>query len=280
MNISAATERGCFVEAAGLLTHYHDVGDGPPVLLLHGSGPGVSAWANWRHNIPALAESNRVLAIDMLGFGQSERPDGQRYGTQTWTDHVIGFLETMRLDQVSVVGNSLGGLVALCLAAREPTRLHRMVLMGSGYFPSARPAQPTPALQAVRDYRPSLENMRKLLQECFAYDPTIVTEELVRQRYEASAAPGAAATYHAMFRDPERGGANEPLTEDRVRAIQTPTLLLHGREDKVVPAPASWQLLHLIPNAEFYAASACGHWFQIEARHRFDSLVREFVGRP
>ncbi len=93
MTSTVNLEEGLFINVQGTRTHYHDVGEGAPVLLLHGSGPGVSAWANWQHAIPSLAENSRVLALDIVGFGHTERPDDVRYSLRTWTDHVWNFLD-------------------------------------------------------------------------------------------------------------------------------------------------------------------------------------------
>ena len=122
---------GRTIDAAGISTHYHEAGSGPPVLLLHGSGPGVSAWANWRLTIPALARDYRVIAPDLVGFGCTERPGDIRYSLQTWSNHVWSFLDALSIGQTSLVGNSLGGRIGLDMAAQRPDRLHRMVLMGA-----------------------------------------------------------------------------------------------------------------------------------------------------
>jgi pimeloyl-ACP methyl ester carboxylesterase len=101
--VTTATElAGTFTDAGGIRTYYHDIGPGEEVVLLHGSGPGVSAWANWQHTIPALARTNRVLALDRIGYGATERPDTIRYSLRSWTDHVWAFLDTLGLDQVCV----------------------------------------------------------------------------------------------------------------------------------------------------------------------------------
>src|SRR5690348_17248177 len=92
---SVSPEIGSRVDVAGIATNYHEAGDGPPVLLIHGSGPGVSAWANWRSTIPALAHRHRVIAPDILGFGYTERPDGLVYDVQTWLAHLVGLLDAL-----------------------------------------------------------------------------------------------------------------------------------------------------------------------------------------
>jgi pimeloyl-ACP methyl ester carboxylesterase len=277
--MTAATDlgTGTFVTAGGIRTHYHDAGQGDPVVLLHGSGPGVSAWANWQHTIPALAQTMRVLAFDLVGYGATERPGDIRYSLRSWTDHVWAFLDALGLDRVSVIGNSLGGRLALQMAEDDPGRLRRMVLMGSpGVGMSV-----TDGLKALRGYEPSPENMRALLTDYFAVDKSIITDDLVRIRYEASAAPGAHEAYRLMYFDPRHDGSNLGITEEQARAVTVPALLVHGREDKVVPPEVSWTMLGLLPDADLHVFARCGHWTQIERADEFNALVAGFLGgRP
>jgi pimeloyl-ACP methyl ester carboxylesterase len=264
---------GTFVDAEGIRTHYHDAGQGDPVVLLHGSGPGVSAWANWQHTIPALARTNRVLALDLVGYGATERPPGIRYSLRSWTDHVWAFLDALGLGQVSLVGNSLGGRLALQMAEDDSSRLKKMVLMGS---PGVGMTV-TEGLKALRGYEPSPENMRTLLTDYFAVDTSIITDDLVRIRYEASAAPGAHEAYRLMFFDPRHDGSNLGITEEQVRAVTVPALLVHGREDKVVPPEVSWTMVNLLPDADLHVFARCGHWTQIERAAEFNALVAGFL---
>jgi pimeloyl-ACP methyl ester carboxylesterase len=264
---------GAFVTAGGISTHYHDAGDGDPVVLLHGSGPGVSAWANWQHTIPALAKTSRVLAFDLVGYGATERPETIRYSLRSWTDHVWAFLDALGLDQVSVVGNSLGGRLALQMAEDDRSRLNKMVLMGS---PGVGMTV-TEGLTALRGYEPSPENMRALLTGYFAVDTSIITDDLVRIRYEASAAPGAHEAYRLMFFDPRHDGSNLGITEEQVRAVTVPTLLVHGLQDKVVPPQVSWTMVNLLPDADLHVFARCGHWTQIERAAEFNALVADFL---
>lgn len=261
------------IDAAGIVTHYHEAGSGDPVLLLHGSGPGVSAWANWRHTIPALAERFHVLAPDSVGFGATERPDDVRYSLQTWVDQVWGFMDAHGIERASLVGNSLGGRIALSMAGQHPERLDRMVLMGS---PGVGMTV-TEGLRALRAYEPSMEAMRELLVNYFAVDPSIITEDLIRTRYEASVAPGAYEAYRAMFFDPKHAGGDLGITEDEVAAIDTPSLIVHGRDDRVVPAEVGWNMFNLMPNADIHLFARCGHWTQIERSADFNALVRQFL---
>lgn len=119
------------IVANGIRTNYLEAGSGPPVVLIHGSGPGVTAYANWRLTIPALAERFRVLAPDMVGFGGTERPPGVVYDLKTWADQVVGFLDAHGIERASLVGNSFGGAIALRVATQHPERVGRLALMGS-----------------------------------------------------------------------------------------------------------------------------------------------------
>ena len=119
------------VMAAGIRTNVHDVGSGHPVLLIHGSGPGVSAWANWRLVMPELAQQARVIAPDMVGFGFTDRPAGQQYNMDEWVKQAVGVLDALGIAKTDLVGNSFGGALALALTIRHPERVRRLVLMGS-----------------------------------------------------------------------------------------------------------------------------------------------------
>lgn len=272
MTATADIAAGHRIEADGIDTFYLDAGSGDPVVLLHGSGPGVSAWANWQHTIPGLGAQFRVLAPDIVGYGATARPDGVRYSLPTWSAHVLGFLDALGLDRVSLVGNSLGGRISLDLAEHHPDRIGQMVLMGSPGVGMTL----TDGLTALRSYEPSPENMRALLLDYFAVDKSIITDELVRIRYEASVETYDA--YRSMFFDPRHAGNELGITEEQVRSIATPALLVHGREDKVVPPEVSWTMVNLLQDADLHVFARCGHWTQIERATEFNRLVTGFLG--
>ena len=264
------------IDAGGIQTSYLEAGAGQPVVMLHGSGPGVSAIANWQHNIGALSQRFRVLAPDIVGFGATTRPDDIVYSLRTWTDHVWAFLDAHGIEKAAIVGNSLGGRIALQMATDRPDRISKMVLMGAPGVGMTL----TDGLAALRAYQPSHDAMRELLRNYFAVDPATIIDELVAIRYEASIAGGAYEAYRAMFFDPRHAGTQLGITENEVRAIATPTLLVHGREDKVVPVQVAVTMLGLLPNADLHVFSACGHWTQIERADEFSALVADYLARP
>ena len=266
-------EIGRSIVANGIHTNYHDVGTGFPVLLIHGSGPGVSAWANWRLTIPLLAAQRRVIAPDMVGFGYSQRPAGIAYTMDTWVAQAVGLLDALGIDQADLIGNSFGGGLALALAIRHPQRVRRLVLMGAAgvSFPI------TPALDAVWGYQPSIANMRKLL-DIFAFDRTLMSDELAELRYKASIQPGFQEAFESMFPAPRQNGVESLASrEEDIRALAHETLVVHGREDAVIPLSNSLTLAQWIGRAQLHVFGRCGHWTQIEHAARFAQLVENFL---
>ncbi|MGH8434361.1 MAG: alpha/beta fold hydrolase [Pseudomonas sp.] len=273
MEKSQNPEIGKTIVAHGIPTNYHDVGRGDPVLLIHGSGPGVTAWANWRLSIPELTKRCRVIAPDMVGFGFSERPAGVRYDLDTWVAQAIGLLDALEIPCADIVGNSFGGALALALAIRHPQRVRRLVLMGSAgvSFPI------TPGLDAAWGYQPSIENMRKLL-DIFAYDRSLVTDELAELRYKASIQPGFQEAFAAMFPAPRQRWVEALASREQdIRALPHETLVIHGREDQVLPLCTSLTLAQWIPRSQLHVFGRCGHWTQIEHAARFARLVSNFL---
>jgi len=265
-------EIGSTADANGIKTNYLEAGKGDPVVLIHGSGPGVTSYANWRLVLPALAENFRVVAPDMVGFGFSERPANIEYGVQTWADQVVGLMDTLELPKAHLVGNSFGGAIALRIATQHPDRVGKLVLMGS----MGVPFPITEGLERVWGYEPSFENMRKVL-DVFAYSRELVNDELAEVRYRGSIQPGFQESFAAMFPAPRQRWVEAMCTpEDEIRRLPHRTLIVHGREDQVIPVQTSLRLEELIDNADLSVFSHCGHWSMIERTQDFNRSVNEF----
>jgi len=267
-------EIGLSIDAGGIKTNYHEEGEGDPVVLIHGSGPGVTAWANWRVTIPELGKDFRVLAPDMYGFGYTEFPTEPIRDKQIWVDHLVAFLDAMGIEKVNLVGNSFGGGLALAFLVAHPDRVSRAVLMGSVgiHFDI------TEGLDYVWGYEPSVENMRKVIQY-LAYDQSRINDELVKSRYEASIRTGAWESYSEIFGAAPRQNQLK-LLESRVEdlaAIKQEVLILHGRDDAVIPSYLATELNNILPNSDVHMFGNCGHWVQIERAETFSMLVRQFL---
>jgi 2-hydroxymuconate-semialdehyde hydrolase len=272
----ASPEIGKTIEVAGVKTNYHEAGSGPPVILIHGSGPGVSAWANWQFAIPYLAEQLHVFAYDQLGFGYTDPTPDQVYTLERWTNHLLNFMQAVGIKRAHLVGNSMGAAVALAAAVTHPEVVDRLVLMGPmGVRFSLKKGE---GLDAVWGYMPSVANMRRLI-DIFAYDPSkFPTDQLAELRYEASIRPGAQEAFSSMFPEPRQKQVDELAAyEDRLSEIKNQTLLVHGREDRVIPLETSLKLLQVIDNAQLHVFGHCGHWTQLEPRDAFNRLVRDFL---
>ena len=266
-------EIGKYIDVDGINTNYHDCGNGDPVLLLHGSGPGVSAWANWRLNIPEISIRNRVIAPDIVGFGFTQRPENIQYSMDIWIKHIISFLDALKIEKVSIVGNSFGGALALAMTIKHPKKVDKLILMGSVGIKFKL----TEGLDKVWGYTPSIKSMRELL-DLFAYDRSLVTDELSELRYKASIRKGFQESFSSMFPAPRQRWIDSiSHSEEKLALIKHPTLIIHGREDQIIPKENSIRLFNLINTAELHMFSQCGHWTQIEHRDVFNRLVIDFL---
>jgi 2-hydroxymuconate-semialdehyde hydrolase len=266
------------LDVAGVATAVIDTGPAdtglPPVLLLHGSGPGVSAAANWRPVIPALAAQRRVIAPDQLGFGRTATGSKDSHGRVAWTDHALALLDALGVAQVDVIGNSMGGAIALSMAAARPAAVRRIVLMGTMGVAMALP----PGLETVWAYAPSAEAMREIIG-LFAYDRGLITDDLVRMRLEASINPPVRDSWAAMFPPPRQRWVDDlALSGAELNAVSQPVLLVHGADDRVVPWRSSSALLvDLLPDCRLHLIGACGHWTMIERTAEFLGVVQPFL---
>ncbi|HKS49814.1 MAG TPA: alpha/beta hydrolase [Amycolatopsis sp.] len=262
------------VEHDGYRTHYLRAGSGPVIVLLHGSGPGVSGRANWALTMTSdLARQFTLIAPDIVGYGATGQQPEVGLSHDNRVEHIASFLRALDLAPVRLVGNSMGGGISLGIAARYPGLVARMVLMGSAgvSFPLTR------EVDQLYGYTPTEANMRAIF-ELMAFDSSRVTPELVRARYEATTAPEVADRWARMFPPPRQRHIDEAaLPYTTLEKISTPTLLIHGAQDRVVPVRAtSLQLVEVMPNADLVVLGRCGHWAQVERGEKFRGEVARF----
>lgn len=193
------------------------MGAGDPVLMLHGSGPGVSAWVNCRFPLGKMSANFCLIVPDMAGFGYTEIPKGATFQQSLWLDQLIALLDTLGVERVHIIGNSFGGAIALALAVHHPDRVGRVVLMGS----AGVPMKLTPGLDAAWGYQPSIDNMRKILT-LFAHD-----ESLVKYNNSGGYAEFVLASDRGMVKLPNTltmsdGAMIEPLAVALHGVLQTP----------------------------------------------------------
>jgi pimeloyl-ACP methyl ester carboxylesterase len=274
MSTTERPEIGQNAVANGISTNYLEDGkeSDPTVVLVHGSGPGVTSYANWRLVIPALAENFHVVAPDMVGFGYSDRPEDVQYGLDTWADQTVGLMDTLGIEKAHLVGNSFGGGIGLRIATKHPDRIDKLVLMGSMgvHFPI------TEGLDEVWGFDGTLEGMRRVMGY-FAYNPALTTDELAEVRFRGATQPGFQESFSSMFPAPrQRWVESMTVPDEEIRSLPHRTLVVHGREDQVIPLETSLKLLQLLDNADLSVYSHCGHWSMIERRDDFNRQVRDF----
>ncbi len=270
------------VETGAGPLHFHEAGDGPPLLLLHGSGPGVSAWANFRDNLGAFAEHFRTIALDFPGFGTSHPCDDNPLAVAPGA--VTDLLDALDLGPVAVVGNSMGGNVAARVAATEPERVSRLVTIGGlgvALFSASPPEGVKLLVQFVED--PTRERLVAWM-ESMVFDPAILTDEFVELRWRTAKDPAALEDVRRMFnpqvlaamRRAPLGAPDQVATLARIKA---PTLVTWGRDDRVTPLDNVLLPLRVVRRCEVHVFPDCGHWAMIERKDEFERVVLEFLLR-
>ncbi|MBX9983210.1 alpha/beta fold hydrolase [Mycobacterium gordonae] len=263
---------------------YAATGSGSPVVLLHGGGPGASGVSNYSRNIDALAQRFRVIVPDMPGYGRSGKTLDQSDPFGHLAAAIRGLLDELGLPTAHLIGNSYGGAAALRLALDSPNRVDKLVLMGPGGIGTTR-ALPTAGLTSLLSYYggegPSRQKLATFIRTYLVYEGDSVPDELIDLRYEASIEPEVVA--NPPLRRPSGPRAlrtlwRMDLTRDaRLKRLQTPTLVLWGRDDKVNRPAGGPMLLNMMPNAELVMTSHTGHWLQWERAELFNQLVSEFL---
>jgi pimeloyl-ACP methyl ester carboxylesterase len=269
------------VEVNGFPLAFHDVGEGTPVVFLHGSGPGVTGWANFGANLPALSGAMRCIVVDQPGFGASGRPEAyDRNYLRYSAEAVLGLLDALELPTVALVGNSMGADVAVRLTLDHPQRVSRLLLNGPGGT-GATILGPSPSEGITRlmefNADPSREKMVAWLRTMLS-DQRRLTDELVESRMAAASQPGAVKNLqdaYATFYDPAMA---EPLPLfAEVHRIRQPVLMLWGRDDRVAPVEGALFPARRMARCDLRIFSRCGHWVQVERKAEFERAALEFL---
>lgn len=253
--------------------HYHDEGAGAPLLFVHGSAVGVSAAANWWLNFPVLSRHFRCVAPDLIGYGLTEAAPDEDWGLDSWRDQIVRFADALGLDRFVLIGNSLGGRVSLEVARAHQDRVAGLITMGTVGLAPPTPPPPRPVGEPWRS-----EEVRRSMAH-MVYDPSLATDELIDTRLALVNAPGGAEKFFRASEARNRTTAAAKLTADMLTDFAVPTLLIHGREDRIIPMASSVELVGALPLADLHVFSRCGHWAQIERLDDFNALALNFANK-
>jgi len=263
---------------------YHEAGEGPPLLFLHGSGPGVTGWRNFRGNLARFAEHFRCLVLEFPGFGVSDPTD--QHPMLVASGAVVRFLEGLGLGQVDVIGNSMGGIVGTQVALARPDRVRRLVTvggMGRGIF-SPAPGEGIKLLMEFTD-EPSREKLVRWLHS-MVYDPALVTEELIEERWTQATDPETLAAARRMYGSAAMSAAlkaaetaDAPPYWAMLHKLKARTLITWGRDDRVSPVDMALLPMRTIRDVEVHVFPDCGHWVMIEQKDAWESVVLAFLTR-
>lgn len=282
--VASLAKEGKYIEARpGLRLHYHEAGSehAETVVLLHGGGPGASSWSNFGRNIPVLAKRFHVIAVDQPGFGRSDKPtEHPQYFTHS-ARALLGLLDALELERAHLVGNSLGGGAAVRFALDNPSRAGRLVLMGPGGLSvNVFAPDPTEGVKNLARFAappgPSKEKLAAFLR-VMVYDQSLITPELVDERFAAAAPPESLAAMAAMGRSFASADYEQGMLWREAYRLRQRVLLIWGREDRVNPLDGALVALKTIPRAELHVFGRCGHWAQLEKFDEFNRLAMDFL---
>jgi pimeloyl-ACP methyl ester carboxylesterase len=271
-----------YIKVGHINTRFWAVGDqGLPVVLIHGLGGSVE---NWMLNVHALAERHQVYAVDLVGFGRSDRPSVP-YSISYLTDFCQDFLTALEVERASLVGNATGGAVSLLLALRSPERVDKLVLVDSaGMGREVMALLRLASLPVVGELvlRPSRANAKLYFRSCF-YDPARIPEGVIEWGYEMMTLPGTQSAFLRTLCSMCNlwGGKGEDLDtiQRNLQRITAPALIVWGKQDKVLPVTHAHIAAEKLPNAELHIFERCGHMSMFECAQAFNALVLHFLAR-
>lgn len=256
----------------GLRMHYHAVGEGPPVLFLHGSGPGASGYSNFIHNAPAFAAAGyQAILADSLGYGLSSMPDTAEYTLSFMSEAAVRMMDALGHERFVIVGNSQGGAQAIRIALEHPDRVTKLILMAPGGLEARETYM---GMRGIRSMLRSVfapegitrESTRKVFEKQL-FDPNLITDELIDARYQGSLTQPR-RVFETMKVDNQ---------EDRLGELVCPVLCLWGMNDQFCPPSGAIKIAERVANARVVLLTRCGHWVMVEHREAFNRQCVDFL---
>lgn len=265
-----------FIQAGTTKIHYHEAGTGPTLVCIHGGAPGAFGWGNFGRNLEVLSRYFRTIIVDLPGYGKSDKPEIEGPRTSFYAQVFRDMLDALGIEKAHILGLATGGSVGLKMAIDYAEKVDRLIVVNSPGGLSL--FQVGPPKSASHDYYggegPSMDRMRANMER-IVYDKSLLTEEVIQERYEASIAP------EFMARAPEgRGGKPgqtlEPLWQD-LHKIEAETLVIWGRHNQSMNYDNALFMLNQIPNVRVHIHGKCGLWVPFEKANEFNQDVISFL---
>ena len=256
---------------SGLRLHFLDEGSGPVVLWLHGSGPGASGYSNFKGNYPQfVAAGFRNLVVDLPGFGRSDKPEDAQYNLDFFVNAMSGFLKAVGVKRATLLGNSLGGAIALGLALAEPARVEKLILMAPGGVEDRETYFKMIGIQRMVELYNAgplgIEHMRRIMS-LQLFDSSQLDDKLLAERVAVAVLQPRNLFTTMMV----------PNMTERLEELRAPILGFWGTDDNFNPASGALKVLTHAPDARFIMLNRCGHWVQVEHRELFNKACLEFL---
>ena len=264
--------KGSFATLAnGFQFHYHDGGQGDVVLFLHGSGTGASGFTNFKKNIDFFQRNGfRTIVPDLPGYGFSDKPEDEIYTMSFFNNLLLELLDYLNITNCSVVGNSLGGALAMGLSLEQPKRFSKLILMAPGGLEDFNAYQEMSGIKKLLgDFLGGEMNQEKIegLLKLFPYDPSFVTKDIIEDRMEIL----------PLMNQQVLASMDIPNLSEKLKNNQTPVLAFWGSNDLFIPASGINKILDLYTNSQVVTFSNCGHWVMIEKTKEFNQYSLNFL---
>ena len=273
-----------FAQLGDLRLHYNEAGEGEPLVMLHGGGPGATGWSNFKQNLPAFASRFRVLLVDQPQFGLSDKPETKEQFNVVAARALRDLMDELDIERANLLGNSLGGGTAFRFALDYPERAKRLVQMGpGGACIPVLSAEPTEGVKILGRFLappgPSREKLEEFVR-IMVYDQSLVTEELIEERYRVASDPGVIqglARFLMTVMGPDEQQRTKGELWREIHRVTHPTLITWGRDDRVLPLDGALFMLHRMENARLHVFPRCGHWAQLEHAREFERISIDFL---
>ncbi len=269
-----AVPEGTYADVgSGITMHLHDVGEGSrgAVVFLHGSGPGASGWSNFKGNYPFLVDNGyRAIVPDTLGYGYSTKPNAGTYSLDDVAAQYKALIDSLGLSEVTLIGNSQGGAIAITMALNYPELVGKLVLMAPGALEQREVYMDMEGIRAMLRVLfkegVSKETLRKVFK-LQLHDESKVTDDTIEERYQV-----------AMTQHKDNIARIQVVNqEDRLSEIQCPVLCFWGTDDKFCPSTGAVKIAERCPNSRTMLIANCGHWVMVEYPKLFNELTLKFL---